>query len=232
MPGWITHLDVATKIYSKIEVDKNEFLIGNVMPDCERYVVNDFSIYVSWNTSHFGKIFNIERVNMSLPDIELFLKTYANKLNNPVVLGYLSHLLTDKFWNKYTFLNHAIVDKYGDTIGLKLNDGSSKILLKDEIGRYKHNDFNLFQEYLNKKDEYNIPEFSEDILKKVKEIKEVPYKKEDIIKIINYLKNQKYIKEDKIQTSKYIVFTDDEIKNVHNACIDYVFNSLNNYMKK
>ncbi len=122
MPGWITHIDVATKISKKLALDKDKFIIGNVMPDAEKWVINDFSVFVPWSISHFGQIKKIENVNINLPNIENYVSLYKNKLDNPIVLGYLSHLLTDYYYNKETYTHHLLVDDTGNRIGVSLKN--------------------------------------------------------------------------------------------------------------
>lgn len=122
MPGWITHIDVATKLSQKLVLDKDKFLIGNVMPDAEKWVVNDFSVFVPWSISHFGQMKKIDKFNISLPNIENYISLYKDKLDNPIVLGYLSHLLTDYYYNKETYTHHLLVDDAGNRIGVSLKN--------------------------------------------------------------------------------------------------------------
>lgn len=45
MPSWGIHLTTAYDVVNRIKIeDKNNFLIGNFLPDAERYVVKDFTI--------------------------------------------------------------------------------------------------------------------------------------------------------------------------------------------
>ncbi|WP_407453432.1 zinc dependent phospholipase C family protein, partial [Methanobrevibacter sp.] len=125
MPSWGIHLATANEILKKIDVeDKNAFLMGNFLPDAERYVINDFTIFVPYNLTDLPKMQNVEGTLDRLPNYIEFIKKYINKMNNPLVLGYLTHLLTDYYWNKVTHLRYTIRDEDGNCIGLKLNDGT------------------------------------------------------------------------------------------------------------
>ena len=44
-------------------------------------------------------------------DIDKFLNTYKDKLNNHLILGYYSHLLTDQFYNEKIYTTKWIKDK-------------------------------------------------------------------------------------------------------------------------
>ena len=122
MPGWIVHIDIATKLSKKLKVDKDKFVIGNVMPDAEKWVVNDFSVFVPGDISHFAQVEKIGNFSLRLPNIKNYISLYKNKLNNPIVLGYLSHLLTDYYFNKETYTHHLLVDDAGNRIGVSLKN--------------------------------------------------------------------------------------------------------------
>lgn len=114
MPSWIVHLATANEIIKKIKIEnENSFLIGNLIPDAERYVIKDFSIYVPYKVSHYSEIQIIDGNKEELPNIEKFIKNYKNHLDNPIVLGYLTHILTDYYWNKTTYLRYTIRDNQG-----------------------------------------------------------------------------------------------------------------------
>lgn len=124
MPSWFTHLATAKELIDRIEIkDINSFLIGNLMPDAERYVIKDFSICVPYDISHFASIQNLKTGKYKLPDINKFLNIYEKKVSNSLVLGYLVHLLTDYYWNQLTFSYYTIKDQSGEFVEVKLNNG-------------------------------------------------------------------------------------------------------------
>ena len=74
MPSWGIHLATSYAVANKIKIkDKNTFILGNFLPDAERYVINDFSIYVPYNKSHFAKIIKINGAEEKLPDYNEFI---------------------------------------------------------------------------------------------------------------------------------------------------------------
>ena len=50
MPSWGIHLATANEVIKNINIsDKNAFIIGNFMPDAEKYLIKDFSIFVPYD---------------------------------------------------------------------------------------------------------------------------------------------------------------------------------------
>ena len=96
MPSWGIHLATAYEVTKKIKIkNKDNFFIGNMLPDAERYVIKDFSIYVPYEKSHFSRMIQINNRMEKLPDYNIFIQKYKKDLNNPIVLGYLTHLIAD-----------------------------------------------------------------------------------------------------------------------------------------
>lgn len=102
MPSWPVHIALANKLKKEYNLN-DDFIIGNILPDVlDGYILIPSNI-TDKNISHYrtkGKI-----------DYDLFLKEHKNNLNNPIILGYFVHLLTDKFYNLQTAKNHYIKDK-------------------------------------------------------------------------------------------------------------------------
>ncbi len=103
MPTWGVHLAVANKILEKkINIDKNSFLFGNILPDLQDgYLVPNISNIVDHKINHY----DFSNGNCVY---ENFYNIYKLKFDNPVILGYFTHLITDycfnkKFEEKYVF---------------------------------------------------------------------------------------------------------------------------------
>lgn len=88
MPSAIIHAGVAKEINKKLKLDEELFILGNIAPDCWR---NSDGVS-NRNLSHF----------LIIPeegeDYKKFYYKYKNSLNDPFVLGYLIHLMTDRYW--------------------------------------------------------------------------------------------------------------------------------------
>lgn len=228
MPSWIVHLATANEVMKSIKVEnKNSFLVGNLIADAQRHVVSDFSIYVPYEISHHASIQEIGSGKEKLPNIQEFIKKYKNDLKNPMVLGYLTHLLTDYYWNLTTYQRYTIRDENGNFIGLKLSDGSKLLCQKEERIKLKHKDFGIFKNYMIKNKSYEIPRYEDRLLNDLKPIDEIPFNKEDINKIIKYIENESYMD----IPYDYTLFTKDQIMRDYKNCINFVIESLEKYIK-
>ena len=230
MPSWGIHLVTANEIIKSINViDKNSFLIGNFIPDEQGYVVKDISTIVPYDITHFAELQEIDKILDKLPNYNKFFYKYKSKLNNPLLLGYLVHLLTDYYWNRTTHFRYTIMDKNGNCLAIKTNDGRQIEADKEIRKNFKHNDFYIFENYLL--EEYNkdieFPEFNEEILKYLIELEETKYNESDINKIINYLKD-KYTKIEKQDITKFKLFTLEQIKNDYKESINFILDFLKN----
>lgn len=225
MPSWIVHLATANEVIKKINIEnENSFFIGNLIPDAERYVIKDFSVYVPYNVSHYSEIQIIDGNKEELPNIEKFIKNYKDYLYNPMVLGYLTHILTDYYWNKTTYLRYTIRDKQGNCIGIRLNNGNEIECGINERSKIKHRDFAIFKNDIIEKGNYTIPKYEDKLLQDLKLIKEVAFNEEDINKIIKYLNEEDYNK----KTDQYNLFTLNEINNDYKNSIKFVIEFLKN----
>ncbi len=221
MPSWIVHLATANKIIEKINIKNvNSFLIGNIIPDAERHVIKDFSVYVPYHISHYSEIQVIEGHKEELPNIDKIMKNYKEYLYNPMVLGYITHILTDYYWNRLAFLRYTIKDNEGNCIGVKLNNGNEIACGKEERNELKRNDFKIFKNYIVKKEKYVIPKYEDRLLEDIKLIKEIPFNKEDINKIIKHLNEE--CKEYNQNISEYNLFTQNQIIEDYKNSIEFI----------
>lgn len=119
MPSWSIHLAIAKRINDKLNLDKDLFYYGNLLPDVDK------STLISRDEAHYA--------NHTIPfpncpkeymiDIDLFLKDYKENLSNPLILGYYCHLLADNFYNNEIYSNKWIQDANNNIIGIKLKNG-------------------------------------------------------------------------------------------------------------
>ena len=99
MPGYILHLTAAQMFlktqkgqeFLKNKQDKNDFLIGNLLPDTTKIKAR----------SHFRYPKYHDRM-IEYPETSWFIKKYKHLLSNSSVVGYLFHLYIDrKFFKEY-----------------------------------------------------------------------------------------------------------------------------------
>lgn len=94
MPGYILHLTAAQMFlktqkkgqkFLKTKQDKNNFLIGNLLPDTTKIKAR----------SHFRDPKYHDRM-IEYPETSWFIKKYKHLLSNSSVVGYLFHLYIDR----------------------------------------------------------------------------------------------------------------------------------------
>lgn len=111
MASTIMHLCIAKRVNEALLLDEQVLLLGAIAPDMNKFV------NLKRNDSHFTEyILGEETVN-----ITKFLNKYHDQISNPFEMGYLIHLLTDKYW-----LKNIIYKKFTPTNIKKLEDSIEK----------------------------------------------------------------------------------------------------------
>jgi hypothetical protein len=105
MPSIAAHMIVAKEIGKRLNINSNDFIIGNILPDI-----------IKEDDSHY----KIQNKMYLVPNISKYLE--ESNLNNDLYLGYLVHLLLDKhflvdylsnlYYNKNIFLDGKIYKDY------------------------------------------------------------------------------------------------------------------------
>lgn len=229
MPSWEIHLAIANDLMKKIVVEPNCFLIGNLIPDAERYVIKDFSIFVPYRISHYAEKQQVGNGWETLPNVEKFFEYHEKDKKNCMLLGYASHLLADYYWNKLTAERYTIRDEDGNCIGILKNDGSRIQGSKEDRAFMKREDFDIFNQNLVKHKKMSLPEIDEKVMEELKIIKEVPFVKEDIEKIMMYLKNNREKLFHSNETKEYQLYSKEQIEEDYQNCLQYILESLKKY---
>ena len=113
MPSWPVHLVIAKKVNAKLKLNEDLFLYGNLIPDVDkgtkitRYEAHYYNENLPFPTVPQEKMI----------DINKFINVYKDALNNPLILGYYSHLLTDQFYNEKIYTTKWIQDENNNIIG-------------------------------------------------------------------------------------------------------------------
>lgn len=101
MPGYVIHMAVAARLIEEkgITVSSflNAFLLGNIIPDAMERTAK--------RNSHFWDDETVSRLNRA-PNLDMFLDKYRDKLKDPFVLGYYTHLLLDNMFVKEYWHRH------------------------------------------------------------------------------------------------------------------------------
>ena len=182
MPSWAIHLLTAKRLSNKIDVDKNIFLIGNLLTDLlNGYVIKEVSSHVLHSETHFDTMTVFDGKKAKRPDLVGFKKKYGKHfLNNPLILGYYTHLATDYFWNSKTYDEYGIFNEEGKRIGVKLNNGKEKICQKEEIRKLKTNDFKIFSAHIYEKEMIEKIYWDDNIMTYLKQFDWIKFEKTDI----------------------------------------------------
>ena len=213
MPSWPIHLALANKINKNLSLG-DEFIFGNVMPDIlDGYAIDSPSTITKKYETHF------RRPGDGHVDITKFLETYKEEMHNPLVLGYLSHIMADNYFNTYTYTHHVTCNNRQKTLILK--DGT---IIENYQGKpylIKQSDFKIFDRKLI--NENLLPTIN--MITPNNPIKECPITDKDIQKTIlkiNNLANEK----EKYDKNNYQMFTEEELQQVFSACYKEILNKL------
>lgn len=182
MPSWKIHSKIANDLCKQLKVNKKYFMIGNLLPDQDKYNIPNLEKNISRTVSHF---INEEdaSIGINLPDYNRMYEKYSGHFKNPVLLGYLVHLLTDFYWNNYIY-NKYFIKNNGKYIGVKTNKGD---LIKCDFvdaNAMKHNDFIKYNNLLSvRKNNFRFC-LNNNFFKQIDELK---LSKKDIYTIGKYL---------------------------------------------
>lgn len=232
MSSWVMHLITATEISKNFDIDEDCYLLGNVIPDAYvGYVVKDMSQHVDYDTSHYTERMRVGRGYRRLPNAATFERRYQGLKENPVLLGYLSHLATDYFWNQYSFSKHYQYNEEGKVIGICDGDGKFKSGDAEFARIAKQGDFKVFSDYLLDHTKLEVPHKKSKLIEYSSKLKEAKVEETDIEKILEHLeKIQK--KETEVQRTSYQMFQKEELKQKLQESINFVSKYMERIMKE
>ena len=230
MPSWSVHLAIAKKVNKTLNLNEDLFLYGNLIPDVDkgtkitRYEAHYYNEKLPFPTCPQEKMI----------DINKFLNIYKNQLNNPLILGYYSHLLTDQFYNEKVYTSKWVQDDNNNIIGIRFNNKILKIDIDDKKRlkrKYKHIDFELYGKYLFNDGYVSIPKNINLVKENAVYLKDKFLTDELIDYRFNYLKND-FAKFNKLSLSEklfkhnYKLFTKKELDTIMEECIEMVINKI------
>jgi hypothetical protein len=139
-------------------------------------------------------------------------------------MGYLIHILTDRYYNNYFFKNHCVFDENGHETKVKLKNGKYGFPIK----KYKQSDFEKYDKYLLKK--HLVKKFNS--IECVSQVKDLSVAKFDKNYLIQYIENtNKEIDNPKLYKVKsnifYKVLSKNELNNMFNNCCKYIIKYIN-----
>lgn len=226
MPSWAIHLNIAKELSKNMaEETKESFILGNILPDVNvGYLINPISKQIPYTITHYGRWKKLEKDTRELPDYEEFIKEYKKDLKNPIVLGYLSHLMTDYYWNYHTFVKKGIYEN-GKLVGVY---GDKNFILGDSevIRKTKVSDFNVFSRYLYENGIVDIPNFNNKLADLVEPIKEIHIEEQDLQGVNKYFEEiPEKIKE---ENQEYKVYSFKELEESSKENIAFIQKTFEN----
>lgn len=231
MPSWSIHLAIAKEVNNKLNLNKDLFYYGNLIPDVDK------------NTKTGRDEAHYDNHNIPYPickkeymiDIDSFLKDYKNKLSNPLILGYYCHLLTDNFYNNEIYSNIWGQDNKHNIIGIKLKNGKILNIDKEDKKRakrkYKHKDFELYGKYLFKENKVELPRNSMIIKDNIKYLKNSFINNKLVDDRINYLNNE-FVKFNKLKFNElifshnYKLYSKNELDKIFANYVDMILKKI------
>ena len=156
MASAVIHLCVAKEINDRyLHKDQNMLLLGSIAPDISKQIGQTKEI------SHFLDPSQTD----SVPDVDRFINKYSSQLDKPFELGYLIHLITDKYWFRDYVTSY--IERY-------TKDRTKQKVTSEALHDLIYNDYTNLNITLI--DKYNLPLdlFSNDIKYPESEITEIP----------------------------------------------------------
>lgn len=216
MPSHKIHLTIASEVNKELKLDNDSIMLGSVLPD--------LTTLKDHGKSHY-QVYGSYDEQLANPD--KFVSEYKVKLNNPIMMGYLIHILTDRFYNDYFYRNHCVFDESGNVNKVKLKNGK----IKSPIRNYKQRDFGKYDKYLLKTRQ--VTKFvSDDCIKNVEDLSVAIFDKEYLS---NYILNaNKEIDKPNLYKIKssffYNVLNKEELEELQNKCINYIIDYIKSIM--
>ena len=206
MPSHKIHIKIGEEINKRLNLNDDLFLIGCVLPD------------LSEKIKHYKSHFKTNKEEHLFYNIVLFVKEYD--MNNPVLKGYLVHLLTDYYYNTYMKNNYFIIDK--KLVGIKTKKGDY-YNIASVITKLKQKEFTMYDYYLLNHHKFKKLSYNENIPK----IKECDYS-------LNYIKEYIDLYNDQISHKcdkkiDYKILTQKELDDLFDNCIKFIVNYLENF---
>lgn len=217
MPSHKIHMAIAKKVNNVLKLDLDSVMLGSIMPDV--------CIGRNHTVSHYqnGKLGVDGTAN---PD--LFIKKHKKDLNNPVMMGYLIHILTDKFYNTYAFTKWFIYDKDGNDAGLHFKH-KGKLLPPEKVKYYKQREFGLYDKWLL--NHGYVPKFSDyKCVDNVVDLEVAKYDKNSLKDYIKEANNDIYKLNvfSKLRLYNFKLTSKKELDRQFYLCIDYILEYIKN----
>lgn len=221
MPAHKMHLAIAAELNKYLKLDNDLLMLGSVLPDL---TIN--------HTHRLSHCRNDKNGIKGLANPKKFLQIYENYINNPLIMGYLIHLLTDEFFNKYIYEKYYLFDSENSIIGVKIN-GQEKYIDKNVIKDMKHNDFKLYDKYLLYRKK--VLKFkNKKCYKDVVNLDIAKFDENNLRKYVNRLNNEINIfnRINPLKKNHFQILNVEELNEQYVKCCNYIMNFINDIKSK
>ena len=200
MPSWNIHLEAGERLSQKLRFtpeEKQEFLLGCLLPDFNNGYVNNPAIVKDHAKTHYAY------------DQKSSLNFYAENRREvddkvPLYLGYIFHLFTDGFFN-YDFFHRA---RQAPALSPLCYDAQNDI---------KHHDFWLYDTKFHH--ELDIPEDKyQAIIAKANKIPAIDITKSDLAEVVQIMRDDSL--NDFVEGESYQFYTESELDNLMDRTIE------------
>ena len=148
------------------------------------------------------------------------------------MIGYLIHILTDRYYNEYKFKHFYIYDEDDNGIGMYLK--GKKRIIDGKTRKYlKHRELDIYDKWLLNNSQvskfndikciYNVIDFNEANFNKEKLKEYIESANKDIDKV-NFIS--------KLKIYNYKITTKKELDSIYNNCINYILDYIENKLSQ
>ena len=216
MPTPMMHIAIAKKVNEKLSLEEDLLYIGCLMTNWTN---------VEYHISHFKE--EHEGIE-ALSNPDKYISKYQDKFIDPIVIGYLIHLLTDRYWNKYMLNNVYLYNNENEVVGIKTK--GKKDLNLSQVSKYelKKKTYDNYENYLKGK---NLVDSIKEKVLALPHLDEIKITIEELDqKIYEY---NKLLKEQKkkinfliFNKNKYTLINQKEFEDNLERCAGYVYSYL------
>ena len=214
MPSHKIHIAITQQVNKILKLNNDEISLGSVLPD----LVN----VENHGISHFQYV---DKYPQNLANPDEFIKLYKEHINNTISIGYLIHLLTDRFYNEQYYKKFYLFDNNVPT-ELFFNN---KVIIDKKIGKkMKNHDFKEYDKYLINHNMI-IPFKDKKVIFKIPKYKNIPFDENYLSQYID--ENNEELKKDKANY-EFLYWSKEELDTIFNECIQYTINYIKNNIDK
>ena len=193
MPIHKIHIKIAQDLNKELKLNNDLIMLGSVLPD--------LTITKDHGLSHFQYI---DEYPYNFANADEFIKKYPN-MKDDVSIGYIIHLLTDRFYNDWYYKNY-------------------KLKGINTTKEFKHNLFESYDKYILK--HFKLDKFRDfSIIEKIPKYKDLEF---DINYLKEYINKYNYEIDTNFIDENYSIDKIDMLQKLYDDCLGYIFNWLKN----